>query len=573
MRIIGYGLCGPGESMRFMRQTLECFKNLCDDTIILCNNALPQDIELIQEYGFRVVHDNREWGKNQHIIKENFVRNHVAKLHPDVTICMDMDESLYNVTRAEIEEQFTKGYAWYVYIVNLWGLGWKPDWSFWNVRMWSWSLREELGDNGFFAFEKRPLHCGLAPKWTYSLNLHAPFLLMHRGLMLKDDRQRKIERYEKYDPKQEYRSPLYYQSLADDSYKLLNEEKLDEQIKKDVRNMKQPLEKKPLFIDKEKEVLILREADGFVFSVKESQAKFYIRKGKKFKGLPFSIVDTAPDVEKMRAPLVKKKKLAYVARHNQKGVDDTEGHITRAFEELGWSVIKVMEGQELQEEADVMLYHKSIPQDFEGIKVCWYFDKVFFQEREKEVKEILEKSDLFFTSDGDAFPDNEKVHILRQGVGYDCLGGKKIDVPDVIFIGSTYGERAKWVKELKDKYGDRFKHYNNKFGSELNDICVSGKVFVAPDFPSTENYWSNRVYDLTGRGAFVLHPYKKTLEEEFEGNLAMYTDDMFEQIDYFLDNEEERDDKRIKCRDITREKYTYKDRVKELCSTLSTKMN
>jgi hypothetical protein len=70
-KIIGYGICGPNE--KYLTQTLDCFKSLCDHTVILGNNIDDDSERLIKSYGFDLLKDNREWGLNQHKIKEEFV--------------------------------------------------------------------------------------------------------------------------------------------------------------------------------------------------------------------------------------------------------------------------------------------------------------------------------------------------------------------------------------------------------------------------------------------------------------------------------------------------------------------
>ena len=321
-----------------------------------------------------------------------------------------------------------------------------------------------------------------------------------------------------------------------------------------------------------KKYLVLREADGFVFEVGEDLLSEQLRR--KFKGYGFRML--APvSKQSFSAPMVEestsgRKKLVYVANHNQKGVDDTEGHISRAFEELGWDVTKVQEGATTFPEGDVMLYHKWVPPAWDGIKVCWYFDKIYFNNRDDQVEKIIEASDFFFATDGDGIAklDNPKCHILRQGVGYDCRGGKEIQAPEIAFLGTLYGEREEWYKELKKRYEGKIQHFTGISGAGLNDLCVSAKIFLAPPYPSTENYWSNRVYDTVGRGGFILHP-----ECNLDIEVTTYTDDLFEKIDYYLENEDEREKIRLACRDQVREHYTYKDRVKELCSKLSIKEN
>lgn len=289
MFIVGYAIVGGGEADRYLEDTcLKSFKNLCDDAIILGNNLTDKERELIGKYGYKIVEDNREWGKNQHIIKEDFLKNHVAKMNPDATVCLDADEELCT-TRAKLEEYASKGQAWYVYIANLWENGYRKDWSFWNVRFWVWDWKEKLGE-AFFKFENRPLHCGLAPKWAYHLNLYAPFLLKHYGLKEKESRMAKVRRYEKYDPNQVYRAPQYYEVLKTDHYEEFDEKDIQKQLDEHIESIHQPLNKKlPGFHKKRKEYLILREADGFTFTIPENVLPTQLKQ--KFKGKGFKLVE------------------------------------------------------------------------------------------------------------------------------------------------------------------------------------------------------------------------------------------------------------------------------------------
>lgn len=232
MKIIGYGICGEGEADRYMRQTLDCFKNLCDEVIILCNNAGKDEFALIDSYGFRRSSDRREWGKWQWRIKQDFLERDVAPVarEGDMMICLDMDEALDKeltrewLLRAPLD-------AYHVFIVDLWEEGYKPESCFWNVRLWRW--------NGNTKFKQKPVHCGLAPEWAYHYHRHAPFILKHYGLKDKEDRLRKIRRYEQYDPRAEHLDRKYYDMLADDRYKPFDEDKIHETIAREVESYKQ----------------------------------------------------------------------------------------------------------------------------------------------------------------------------------------------------------------------------------------------------------------------------------------------------------------------------------------------
>jgi len=80
MKVIGYGICGPGEAGRYMKDTLDEFKRLCDAVIILCNNVDQAEIDLIKEYGFEFRRDRREWGAHQWQIKQDFIQRDIQQL-------------------------------------------------------------------------------------------------------------------------------------------------------------------------------------------------------------------------------------------------------------------------------------------------------------------------------------------------------------------------------------------------------------------------------------------------------------------------------------------------------------
>ncbi len=278
MNIVGYGICGPGEAQRYMRQTLDEFKRLCDYTIILVNGNLrtcKDEIKLINEYGFDYVFDKREWGTNQWLIKQEFLDKHVRRYEPDFCVCLDMDEVFCkHLTREWIEQSSLDAY--YVYVVDLWNdeEHYKPESCFWNVRLFRW--------NGDIRFKEKPVHCGLAPEWTYFYHRHAPFMLKHYGLMRKEDRDKRITRYEKYDPQAKHLGRVYYDMLASDKAKPFIESELCSKIEKEVASYKQS-KPKPKMATKKQRFAYLENPGGVTVDVPERDvAQTLKRKGFKF---------------------------------------------------------------------------------------------------------------------------------------------------------------------------------------------------------------------------------------------------------------------------------------------------
>lgn len=280
MKVVGYGICGPGEAGRYMRKTLDQFKTLCDEVIILCNNVGPAEKALCYEYGFKMVQDNREWGKLQWKIKQDFLEQHVSKIarKGDMMLCLDMDE----VIGPPISKEWLMTApmdAYYVFVVDLWNdpQHYKYESCFWNVRIWRW--------NGDTKFKQKPVHCGLAPQWAYHYHRHAPFYLLHYGLMKKEDRDRKIARYDKYDPQAIHLVRKYYDMLKSDTAIPFDEAKMQAEVSKEVASYKQS---KPTSMNQQKKqkrfAYVRRLKDGVVVDVPEDHLPQTLKQGFEFVG-------------------------------------------------------------------------------------------------------------------------------------------------------------------------------------------------------------------------------------------------------------------------------------------------
>lgn len=233
-KIVGLMVCGAGEADRYLEASLKELKRLCDDAIICGNNTDPKTEKMIKSYGFWFYRDDREWGKEQPNIKTDLLAK-IAKLNPDWIVTLDADEVFApEFTREEAEKLIdTKEIAYYFSIVNLYndtehfqhGPGIQ---RFWNIRFFKF-----LPDHTIY--EKKNLHCGLAPPIFYNYGWHAPFYVEHFGLMLKSDRIKKAERYKKYDPSAKFKAKEYYDDLERDyTPRPFDRQKLLSQLKESV---------------------------------------------------------------------------------------------------------------------------------------------------------------------------------------------------------------------------------------------------------------------------------------------------------------------------------------------------
>jgi hypothetical protein len=210
MKNVGFMVAGPNEADRYLDASLKELERLTDDAVIVGNNTDPKTEALIRSYGFWFYRDDREWGKCQPLIKTDLLRK-VAQLNPTHVTPLDADEVFgKNVTRATLES-LKDNLGSYFHIQNLWNDEdhYSQSLSFWNVRFYQF-------DPTRIGFTNKPVHCGLAPPYAYHQGIYVPYIVKHYGLMKKEDRRRKVERYNKYDPDAKYKDRSFYDALASD---------------------------------------------------------------------------------------------------------------------------------------------------------------------------------------------------------------------------------------------------------------------------------------------------------------------------------------------------------------------
>lgn len=201
--------------------------------------------------------------------------------------------------------------------------------------------------------------------------------------------------------------------------------------------------------------------------------------------------------------------------------------------------------------------------------------------------------DHFFTVDpqmADYLNENTSVkgHYLRPGVvERDCYMVDTEKVRDIIFVGSydyhpEHQYRRQLIDWLKETYGDRFELWGQHGkgivrGAALNKLYGETKIVIGDslckDF-TYKGYWSDRVYETLGRGGFLIHPFIDGMEDEFKDaeDFVFYYFGDFKQlkqkIDYYLENNEEREMIRKNGHEKVKSNYTYTDRLKEIFSVL-----
>ncbi len=164
---------------------------------------------------------------------------------------------------------------------------------------------------------------------------------------------------------------------------------------------------------------------------------------------------------------------------------------------------------------------------------------------------------------------------------------------DVVFVGGgvDYGH-AEWpyrrelVMWLQNTYGDRFGKYGHPErtirGHELNQLYASSKVVIGDslckDFMDSY-YYSDRQFEVTGRGGFLINPYIAGITDHFvdRKEIVLYSFRNFTQlknmIDYYLEHEDERESIRKAGHERTKRENTYTQRVAQMLNTVIAERN
>lgn len=172
---------------------------------------------------------------------------------------------------------------------------------------------------------------------------------------------------------------------------------------------------------------------------------------------------------------------------------------------------------------------------------------------------------------------------------------------DIVFVGSgiyhkEWEYRQDLVNFLHIKYGRKFAHYGEGGirkvrGAELNSIYANSKIVIGDTLCKGYNYpWylSDRIFEVTGRGGFIIHPFIEGIETMFEVPVPMspydydttnaeiitYPFAKWDYLEYLIDyylaeeNKEEREEIRDRGHKRTLENHTYTNRLFNLLNII-----
>ncbi len=300
MRIAAFLIVGPGEAGRMLEPVLQQL-HWADDVCVCLNNADPATREMVYKYADLIREDDREWGREQWRIKQDFLSTVIEQVAPDWIWCMDADEIFDPRFDRAMAEKMASGYdvAWYFWCLQLWNGPdrVRMDLSFPNIRFYR--VVPELG----LHFLAQALHCGLAPKYAYQAGSQSGLWFQHYGLMKADDRARKVARYDRYDPGARYKGKPWYDALRNEKAGSLPVEEAIRRIPEFIYRNK-PVRAARMSKDQSVFVFINRHGKT-VQAVGEKQREQFLKSG--MKELDSVRVNPNPEAPVVKAPEAEKK--------------------------------------------------------------------------------------------------------------------------------------------------------------------------------------------------------------------------------------------------------------------------
>lgn len=213
------------------------------------------------------------------------------------------------------------------------------------------------------------------------------------------------------------------------------------------------------------------------------------------------------------------------------------------------------------------------------ITVCWQWDLFLGGLRSERPLQFW--ADHLLTTDGGHDEEWAQLgcnhSVLRQGIHEPhakmITSSYQYDVGFVGQVGSEPSRRS-LLNWLRATYPSRFVHHTQTRGMELNEALSKIKIVVGDSHPS-DYYWSNRIYEITGRGGFILHPKTLGLEEDFQDGVhyVSYERGNFKQlkekIEFYLNNQKLADTIRENGHAHCKQNLTYTHKVRELISKVT----
>lgn len=285
----------------------------------------------------------------------------------------------------------------------------------------------------------------------------------------------------------------------------------------------------------------------------------------------------------------------------------TENEIKKTLEDAGHTVLALQENQVTLEEAvrtansaDYFLWTRTynyarfdLNAMLEAIKVptiSWHLDYYFGISRELAMgDDPFWRTDYVFQPDGDHLEEFKTMGVNAYFLPPAVYAGEcnlvvRPPTHELIFVGSRDGYHREYPFRQELFSGLAMSHPQLELypkqeairGQALNELYQSTKVVVGDSLclEGNQTYTSDRIFETTGRGGFILYPAIPWLTQIFPTAIfyePRNIDSLKEKVSYYLQNgnRDEREELRRQCYEITKKDHTYANRLEEVMKVVN----
>ncbi len=157
---------------------------------------------------------------------------------------------------------------------------------------------------------------------------------------------------------------------------------------------------------------------------------------------------------------------------------------------------------------------------------------------------------------------------------------------DILFVGSNWHDRTSLRYAIEEGFDVSVYGYNwkgiipdNMYKGQyvpneiLNQYYSSAKIVLNDHRPDMKKHGfiNNRIYDATASGTLVISDYIKEIDDIYKGSVPMYKtkEELKHLLNYYLNNEEERQELAKKAQEITLKEFTNTAVAKKILSHIT----
>ena len=209
------GMMRVKNESRWIERSIRSIEGICDEIAIFDDNSTDDTREIVRGMGATLYQSPFGTLPIDECRDKNYLLLKIEEKHvPDTIICIDGDEELIPESLPPVNE--LRGLAWSLRVLYLWN---SPDTvrvdgvygKFRRASIWRHKAQMRFRPTGNGA----NFHCGNVPAALHKSVIETQGVLLHYGYMLREDRLRKYDWYNRIDPNNRVEDQYIHMVIGD----------------------------------------------------------------------------------------------------------------------------------------------------------------------------------------------------------------------------------------------------------------------------------------------------------------------------------------------------------------------